>query len=310
MPERQHAFGDPAPGGEVRVVVGCQSLSGAVAVGDAESERDIVSFDVSPLAPIVAVSDTVLLKLFVVDNAENWGNTGRTIDAHQVLAAWQEGDGANMQPGNLTQAEFNPFQNRGDGPGVTWKCAVDAEVHNQRTDCETPWNGGLFDPAPTDTVTIYKDFAGNSTLPPTTATTGWIEFDITADVLECLASGAPTCSWLIKKTQEGQEGRVEFATKEGAAALYDALYGEPVAPRLELAIQASSVTGNTAADVTSPDEGVPALRLPLIGSWATLGGNGMGSSAEGDVAGHPPTVLLAQPIDSGPSRLLLPALTR
>jgi hypothetical protein len=65
-------------------------------------------------------------------------------------------------------------------------------------------------------------------------TLGWIELDVTADLNDCIANGDEQCSWLIKKTLEGQSGHIEFATREGAAAFYDAQYGEAVAPYLAL----------------------------------------------------------------------------
>ncbi len=191
--------------------------------------RALVSFDVSALSSTV---NEATIRLYIVHNANNWSNEGRTIDAHQVLEDWVEGDGANMKPANLTNAEFNPYKNRGEGPGVTWKCAIDSEVSNQKADCDPKWNGGNYDPTPSDTVTIFKDFGGNNQLPPTTQTVGWIEFDVTADVNECIANGDAQCSWLIRKTNEGQNGRVEFATKEGAAAFYDTEFGEPVTSQL------------------------------------------------------------------------------
>jgi PKD repeat protein len=196
--------------------------------------RALVSFDLSALPGSVSQAT---LRLYIVHNANNWGDEGRTIDAHRVLEDWAEGDGANLQPGNLSQADFKPFQNRGDGTGVTWQCPVDAEIHNQKADCDPNWDGGAFEPTPADTVTIYKDFGGNNDLPPTTKTVGWIAFDVTDDVNVCLSNGAEQCSWLIKKTQEGQNGLVEFATQEGALAGYNDLYGEAVSPRLELTYQ-------------------------------------------------------------------------
>ena len=85
---------------------------------------------------------------------------------------------------------------------------------------------------PTASVIIYKDFGGNSTQPPTTATLGWISFNATADVNTCLANNESHCDWIIRKTEEGQTGRIEFASKEGAAARYNAQVGSPVAPQL------------------------------------------------------------------------------
>lgn len=195
------------------------------------NNRALVTFDTSALSQPVSAA---ALRLYIVHNGNNWGNEGQTIDAHQVTGAWVEGNGANHQPANLTSAQFNPLQNRGSGPGVTWSCAVDANVTNQSSDCSPKWNGGAYDPLPSDTVTIYKDFNGNNSLPPTAMTLGWIEFEVTADLNECIANGDDRCSWIIKKTREGQSGHIEFASSEGAAVFYDVQYGEAVAPHLAL----------------------------------------------------------------------------
>lgn len=194
------------------------------------NNRAIISFDTS------GISDTVssaTLRLFVVHNGENWGPTGRAIGSYYVTESWEEGDGANMQPGNMNKADFHSFENRGSGHGVTWRCAIDSEINNQRIDCDTRWNGGSFVPTPTDTVRIFKDFdPSNSNKTPTETTIDeWIEFDVTSDLGYCLGDD---CSWIIKKVQEGQNGRVEFATKEGSSALYGVQYGESVAPQLVL----------------------------------------------------------------------------
>ena len=59
----------------------------------------------------------------------------------------------------------------------------------------------------------------------TNTTTGAVSFDVTADVL----SGAQF-GWLIKKTLEGQSGKVEIYSKEAAAAAGNPMLG----PRLIL----------------------------------------------------------------------------
>jgi hypothetical protein len=223
------------------------------------NNRALVNFDLAGLSSPV---NSAHLRLYIVYNADNWGNEGRTIDTHRVTQAWSEGNGANLQPGNLTNAQFRPYENRGNGPGVTWKCATDTDIHNQASDCNPKWNGGLYVATPTDSVRIYKDFAGNNQLPPTTSTLGWITFDITADLNTCLTQGATQCSWLIKKTQEGQSGRVEFASREGAATFYNNLAGEPVAPQLMI-----STVGANAASTSAPadsDSQPNIIFLPLV----------------------------------------------
>jgi DNA-binding beta-propeller fold protein YncE len=193
------------------------------------NSRALVGFNLGNLHSPVAQAH---LRLYIVDNGGNWGNTGRSIDAHRTTTAWSEGNGANLRPSNLTNAQFRPFENRGDGAGATWDCAVDTEIHNQSTDCSSPWNGGAYVAGPTASVTIFKYFAGNNNLPSTTATLGWVDFDVTTDVSQCLSNGESFCGWLIRKTLENQPGHLEFATKEGAAALYNGQVGESVAPQL------------------------------------------------------------------------------
>lgn len=224
------------------------------------SNRALVAFDLSSLS---SPADNASLRLYIVHNADNWGNEGRTMDAHRLTAPWIEGNGANFQPGNLTNAQFRPYENRGDGPGVTWKCAVDAEIHNQATNCDSAWNGGAYIVAPSATVRIFKDFAGNNSLPPTATTLGWITFDVTADVNTCLADGDTQCSWLVKKTQEGQPGRIEFASKEGAAILYNSQFGEPVAPQLVLSTGGAGAASSSAADAGSQAQ-PNNIYLPLV----------------------------------------------
>jgi len=64
--------------------------------------RALVRFDTSPLSGTV---DSAMLKLYIVYNADNWGDEGRDIGAYRVVDDWAEGDGANQQPKNLTQAD-------------------------------------------------------------------------------------------------------------------------------------------------------------------------------------------------------------
>jgi uncharacterized repeat protein (TIGR01451 family) len=216
------------------------------------NNRVLVTFDLAGLSGPVG---SATLRLYIVYNADNWGNSGRTIDAHRVTQVWTEGNGANLQPGNLTNAQFRPYEKRGGGPGVTWRCAVDAEVQNQASDCNPKWNGGAYVATPTASVTIYKDFAGSTTLPPTSKSMGWISLDVTADVNSCLANGESQCGWLIRKRQEGQPGRVEFASKEGAAALYNSQVGEAVAPRLVINAGVGAASLNSMDPVNEPMKG-------------------------------------------------------
>jgi len=46
---------------------------------------------------------------------------------------------------------------------------------------------------------------------------GWVEFDVTADVQAMLDGDESNYGWIIRKDQEGQNGRVLYATGDGAA---------------------------------------------------------------------------------------------
>ena len=46
--------------------------------------------------------------------------------------------------------------------------------------------------------------------------TGWVDFDVTEDVAAFLA-GEPNFGWLLKKTEENQNGKVDYTSREGAA---------------------------------------------------------------------------------------------
>ena len=133
------------------------------------------------------------LRLYIEDNFNGWGASGRTIDAHTVSENWAEGNAANLG-GNIP----------GTGDGVTWKCAVDTDISDQNKDCATEWSGGNFDATPTDTITITNGLEGV-----------YVEFDVTADVQDFLDGTVENNGWIIKKTLEGQAGKLQFTSSEG-----------------------------------------------------------------------------------------------
>jgi hypothetical protein len=152
------------------------------------------------------------LRLYIEYNGNNWGPDGRTIDVHKVLEEWTEGDGFNDKPITMPSSQFNELKNRGNGNGVTWRCATDIEVNNQQTDCDTQWNGATFSATSTDTLTIFKDNPPTGTI----KTVGWIEFDVTSDV-QAFLSTEQNYGWIVKKTDEGATGLVEFSSGESAS---------------------------------------------------------------------------------------------
>jgi hypothetical protein len=177
--------------------------------------RVVVAFDPEAIEDFLTANTltTAMLVLTIAENADNWGkNNDRTVDAHPLAVDFAEGDGQNAGvPGSEAT--------RGSGPGVTWRCAEDAEIANQATDCDPRWDGGSFGMANAPSVTHSNGLSGE------------VSWDVTEDV----AAGA--VAWLIKKTAEGQAGQVTYHSKQSAAAAGDPdlaprliLEGQPVAP--------------------------------------------------------------------------------
>ena len=166
--------------------------------------RSLVSFDLSSISPTSVTSAT--LEITISDNANNWGQTGgRPVDAHPLLVDFAEGDGMAMF---LPNAE----KTRGNGLGVTWKCAIDTEIANQNADCDPKWNGGDFGPATSPPVVHFNGL------------TGTVSWDVTQDLL------AGSNAWLIKKREEGPSGHSKYLSSEGAEDAGDPSTG----PRLIL----------------------------------------------------------------------------
>jgi RHS repeat-associated protein len=151
------------------------------------------------------------LELYIESNGNNWGTTGRTVDVHRVNEEWTESE-------------------------TTWNCTLDADTTNSQPDCETEWNGGTYEPLPTDTVVHTKGMLG------------WVQFDVTQDV-HAIRDGVENLGWIVRKTDEAESGEVEYASKEGNAAH---------APRLVL------VLGPGGVDETPPALRVTAPSQPLI----------------------------------------------
>jgi len=144
------------------------------------------------------------IELTISDNGDNWGTSGRTIDLHPMTRAWTE-------------------------TGATWNCAEDANPINRRPDCAdtTAWEMGPPDsahpwvPTPTATLTIHN------------GDTGVVTFDVTADVAGIVTGGGAQYGWILKKTNERANGRVEFGSRESASG-----------PRLVLTVHAAPAVGS------------------------------------------------------------------
>ncbi len=159
--------------------------------------RGLVQFSQSEIADAIGTSTTYSAKLYftISDNGNNWGNSGRTVDLHRLTSTWTEGNGN----GNY----------RGTGSGTTWSCAVDTNIANQSDNCSPSWNmtnspSWPFVANPTSSTTITNNQSGE------------VEIDVTSDI-QSFMNGTNNYGWVLKKTDEGQNGRVEFGTKESGA---------------------------------------------------------------------------------------------
>jgi hypothetical protein len=163
-----------------------------------------VAFDLTGINLAAVTSATLILT--IADNMNNWGLSGRTVDAHRLMSDFAEGNGLQA---NVSAAQST----RGNGAGVTWNCASDTEIGNQQTNCVATWNGGDFaSPAAPGVLHVNS-------------LTGEVEWDVTADVH---AGGS---RWLIKKTNEGATGEVAYYSREGSL---QATGGLSLAPTLIL----------------------------------------------------------------------------
>ncbi len=149
--------------------------------------RVMVRWDEQALVQAVAGGSVTAarLELAIADLGDNWGSAGRAIELHRLTQAWTE-------------------------TGATWNCAVDSLPGNSRPDCEgaTAWDmdhsaSYPFVAEPTATALLRN------------GQTGVVTFDVTADVLAWLG-GQPNDGWLLKKTVEGDPGKVDFGSRESA----------------------------------------------------------------------------------------------
>jgi subtilisin family serine protease len=162
--------------------------------------RALVRFDQAAIASAVGADSLggATLELTISFTPINWG-AGAGIGVHRLTQAWSESQ-------------------------ATWNCAADAVGGNEQPDCSgtTDWVMGT----PSSDPFVSTPTASRVIL---NGQTGVIQLDVTADVRAFLA-GTANQGWLLKKLDETQEGRVEFAARESSSA-----------PRLMLAL----VSGDT-----------------------------------------------------------------
>jgi len=150
------------------------------------NNRALLRFDRAAIAAAVGAGtlEGARLEFMIAFNADNWGSAGRTIDLHRLTQAWTEA-------------------------GATWNCADDTNQANQSADCagETAWSMSGSGARPWEEVP-----AATATI--TNGLSGVVSFDVTAEVAAVLAGGGEHHGWILKKTLEGQAGRVEFGSRE------------------------------------------------------------------------------------------------
>ena len=174
-------------------------------IQNAGNNRVVVAFDLTGISTAGLQSATLVLT--IAENSNNWGASGRLVDAHRLLVDWTEGNGRNDVMVNGVSAF------RGSGEGVTWDCGKDTNIFNQSANCSPLWNGGSFAAATAPGVLHTNGLLGQ------------VSWNVTADVL----AGA-NFGWTIKKQDESKNGQVRYYSREGAALAGNA----SLAPRLVL----------------------------------------------------------------------------
>lgn len=176
-------------------------------VREAGDNRALVRFDQAAIAAVIG-DRTLLAATLVMDvanNGNNWGMQGRSVDLHRMLMTWAEGNGR--------EADYSQTQSfRGSIPGATWNCASDANTTNGRPDCFGVSAWEMAKPNRSDLHPWTAAPTASSLI--TNGLIGSVEWDVTADVQAFLGGTADNYGWIVKKANEGQPGRVDFASRE------------------------------------------------------------------------------------------------
>ena len=145
--------------------------------------RALIRFAQADLAAAVA-SGTLTearLELTIATNFDNWGPSGRTLDLHRLTQTWTE-------------------------PGATWNCGDDLRPGSTAWAMDGP-GARPWVPATTAVVLMSNGMRDVVTL------------DVTADVAAWLGGTGENFGWLLKRTDEGPSGAVDFASRESGAGV-------------------------------------------------------------------------------------------
>lgn len=173
--------------------------------GGGGAGRPVIGFDAQEIMDAVDAlgSDfkTATLILTIAENGNDWTPDEQDVHAVALLDDFEEGNG---QDEGLDKAD----QMTGAGEGVTWSCAVDPDVSdNKSSDCLVDWvdGPGAGDP----TLATAAAFIHHNDMARTVA------FDVTEDVIN-RHSG-----WVIMKDKDNGNGEARYYSREGAAARGD-----------------------------------------------------------------------------------------
>lgn len=177
--------------------------------GVGTTTRLVLGFDLSGIN--LGDVKSAILEMTIAGTDQQWDVFGRTIEAHALVADFDEGNGIQIgaDPSLMTL---------GTGSGATWQCPNDAVISNSQTECVSLWDGGSAPGTP---------FPLGTPTPPAVQTSvmvnGRSRWTVTADVKAGLSR------WVVKKTFEDKPGRVDFYSREGALAVdpYDAAGRRP-----------------------------------------------------------------------------------
>lgn len=202
-------------------------------VGWSKASRSLVRFDTAAVVATVGSGTLVSahLELYVEGTFESLGLVSQDVAAHRVTAAWTEA-------------------------GATWNCAIDTRPGDIRADCNPKWNGGTFAATATATAPHNKN------------TAGYVRWNVTADVAAFLA-GTANQGWLLKKANELALGRIDYASREGAAARR---------PRLVLVVEpggGGDATPPSVAIAAPAEGGLLATATPEVTATYSDAGSGI-----------------------------------
>lgn len=160
-----------------------------------QETRTVLGFNLHGIA--IKKVKSAILELSIASSDNQWDTYGHTVDIHPLHTDFPEG----VAGGNYALNRW-PWLLFKTMPGVTWACAEDSNIINNRLDCPSVWSGGHEH---------TKILTQGSSVPvvQTNHMTGKVRWTVSNDVK------AGYQRWLIKTTFPGN-GHVEYYSKEAA----------------------------------------------------------------------------------------------